>query len=200
MVRVGVLTVLLSLGLPSGVSAGSAGPIFLGDPQAVAEVQVAMQKFTAVSAWKARMSLGGATQTLEHAGPDRFHLSVPGDQAYDMYVIGHDAWMRTRAGCQRLPAPVPFANPGEMMASRPDMKITVTKGAPEPVEGIPAQTYTLSVDAQGMLIQEKLFVTIGTGLPRRFEVRGGQGTVDQGTTVIDYFDYGVPIAINNPPC
>lgn len=199
MVRVAVGTVIVSLGLSTGVSAGPAGPTFQGDPQAIAEVQAVMQKFLAMHTWKARMtSTGGGTsgtQTMEYVAPDRFHMVLQGTQAPEMYMIGHETWMRIGGECQKLPVSQPAANPREMMEHSTDAKIAVTKGAPEPVDGIPARTYMLIVDTQGKQLREKLYVTPGTGLPRRVEVRA-----DQGMTVIDYFDYGAPITVNNPPC
>ncbi len=53
----------------------------------------------------------------------------------------------------------------------------------------------MAVESQGRQTQERLFVATGTGLPRRIEIRS-----DQGTTVVDYLDYGAQITINNPPC
>lgn len=199
MVRVAVVTVIVSLGLAAAVSAGPAGPIYQGDPQAIAEVQAVMQKFLAAPTWKARMATtsGGTsgTQTMEYVAPDRFHMVLPGNEASEMYLIGHDTWMRIGGGCQKLPVSQAAANPREMMEHSTDTKIAVTKGAPEPVDGVPARTYLLIVDTQGRQLREKLYVTTGTGLPRRIEVR-----TDQGTTVIDYFDYGAPVTVNNPPC
>jgi len=199
MVRVAVGTVVVSLGLSAGVSAGPPGPTYQGDPQAIAEVQAVMQKFLAMPTWKARMtSTGGGTsgtQTMEYVAPDRFHMVLQGTQASEMYMIGHDVWMRAGSECQKLPIPQPAANPREMMEHGTDAKIAVTKGAPEPVDGIPARTYILIVDTQGKQLREKLYVIPSTGLPRRIEVRA-----DQGTTVIDYFDYGAPVTVNNPPC
>ncbi len=199
MARAAVVTVIVSLGLSTAVSAGPAGPTFQGDPQAIAEVQAVMQKFLATHTWKARMtSTGGGTsgtQTMEYVAPDRFHMVFQGTQASEMYMIGRETWMRIGGECQKLPVSPPAANPREMMEYSSDAKIAVTKGAPEPVDGIPTRTYVLIVDTQGKQLREKLYVTPGTGLPRRAEVRA-----DQGMTVIDYFDYGAPITVNNPPC
>jgi hypothetical protein len=53
----------------------------------------------------------------------------------------------------------------------------------------------MTVETSGQQSKQKLYVASGTGLPRRIEIGS-----DRGPTVIDYFDYDAPIAINNPPC
>ena len=195
MVRSSVLVLMLSLGVTAGAAAGPAGPSFQGDPQAIAEVQAAFQRFAAAPTYRARMTTAGVTQTMEHVAPDRFHVLIPGDQPAEMFIIGRDSWMRTGGTCQKLSTAVPSANPREVMEYSADTKITVTRGGPQTVDGTPVQTYIMAVEFQGNQIQERLFVATGTGLPRRVEIRSGQAT-----TVVDYVDYGTPITINNPPC
>lgn len=86
-------------------------------------------------------------------------------------------------------------NPREAMQQRSDAVIQVTRGGAEVVEGTPTQTYNLTITAQGTTVRQKLYVATATGLPRRVELSS-----DQGTIVIDYFDYGAAITINDPPC
>ncbi len=194
--RMAMVAVLVSVNLSSG-SAGPAGPTFNGDPQAVAEVQAAFQKFLAVSTWRARITAGGRAQEMEYVAPDRFHMLAAGQggQATDIFIVGHEMWMHTGTQCQKLPVAMPFMNPREAVSHGPEAKITVTRGGPETIDGTPIQTYNVLVDTQGRQMQEKFSVVTATRLPRRVEMPSAQGT-----TVVDYSDYGAPITINNPPC
>jgi len=193
--RVALLTVSFSLSLPAGISAGAAGPTYQGDPQAIAEVQAAQKKFLEASTWRVHITAEGHSQTMEYAAPDKYHLLVPGNQAMDMFYVGSETWARTGGKCQKLAAAPPIMNPRNAIDQSSDTKITVTRGGPDTVEGTPVRTYMLIVDRRGEHLTEKLYVATATGLVRRFEVRSAKGV-----TVVDYFDYGAPIAINNPPC
>lgn len=194
-----MLAMILNLSWSMGAAAGPPGPVYQGDAQAVAEVQAVTQRFLAATTWRVRITPPGErAQTMEYVAPNRFHMLMPspGSQQSEMFMIGDDVWARTGGSCQKMPVAVPFANPREAMEHRGSGKITVTRDGPGTVEGTPAQTYLVTtVDTQGVQVQQKLFVATATGLPRRIEVRS-----DRGTTVIDYLDYGAPIAINNPPC
>ena len=197
MVRVRVAALVLSLLLPVIVTAAPAGPRFQGDPQAIAEVQAAFQKFGAAKSWRARMSSPqGGTQTMEHVTPDRYRMVLTqGNQTTEMFIIGNEMWLRQGGTCQKMPAAVPVQNPRQYVEHETDTTITVTKGGPETVEGTPTQTYMMTVETRGQQSRQKLFVATGTGLPRRIEVQS-----QQGTTTIDYLDYDAPITISNPPC
>lgn len=181
----------------AGAALGLAAPALQGDPQAVAEVQAAFQKFAAAPTWRARIASGGGrTQTMDFAAPDRYHMLLPGSTSSEMFVIGHSSWMRVEGKCQKIPGSLPFTNPREAIDAGSDTKIAVTKGGAETVEGTPTRTYMMTVDSQGTQLQEKLYVAADTGLPRRIEVRSPGG----GTTTIDYVDYGAAITIADPPC
>lgn len=201
MTRSTVLTSILSLILATSAAAGPASPVFQGDPQAVSEVQAAFQKFSTAHTWRARITspaggTQGGAQTMDHVAPDRFRMTFSqGGETSEMFMIGHEAWLKAGATCQKLPAAMPMVNPREAMEHGTDARITVTRGGPGTVEGTSTQTYMLTVESQGQQIREKLYVATGTRLPRRIEVLSSGGT-----TVIDYFDYDAPIAINNPPC
>jgi len=202
MIRTTLLTAMLSLIVGVGAAAGPAGPVFQGDPQAIAEIQAAFQKFFTAHTWRARLATpgsggtAGGVQTMDHVAPDKFHMTFSqGGQTSDMFVIGSDAWMRAGGTCQKLPGARPMVNPRQAMEQRSDARITVTRGGAETVDGAPTQTYFLMVEAQGNQAKEKLFVATGTGLPRRVEIPSNEGTI-----VIDYFDYDAPITISNPPC
>ncbi|HLW61314.1 MAG TPA: hypothetical protein VKV57_15530 [bacterium] len=192
-----VIAGVVFLAAGTGAVPGFAAPALQGDPQAVAEVQAAFQKFAAAPSWRARIALaGGQTQTMEFVAPDRFHMLLAGTTSSEMFIVGHNSWMRMQGKCQKLPGSPPFANPREMMGGGSDARIAVTKGGVETVEGTPTQTYLMTIDTKGQQLQEKLYVATGTGLPRRIETRPAGG----GGTTIDYMDYGAAITIADPPC
>ncbi len=62
------------------------------------------------------------------------------------------------------------------------------------VEGTPTQTYNVVITAKGKTIRQKMYVATQTGYPRRVEDSGQEGTV-----VIDYWDFNAAITIE-PPC
>lgn len=194
--RTVMVTLITVLGLTAMVAAGPAGPTYQGDPQAVAEVRAALEKFQAASTWRARFTFAsGVGQTAEYVAPDRFHMILQSSgAASDTYYIGTDAWVRDSGACRKLPVSTPAFNPREA-AARSTGTFAVAKGGPAIVDGTPVQTYSMSSESQGTRVDEKLLVAVATGLPRRIEVQTGQATF-----TIDYFDYGAPIVINNPPC
>lgn len=197
----GPLIAILCLVLSVTASAGPVGPVLQGDPQAAAEVQAAFQKFASAHTWRARISSsGGGTQAdaqmMDHVAPDKFRMTLSqGGQTSEMFLLGHDTWVRAEGVCQKLPAAIPMVNPREAMEHGTDTRITVTRGGPETVEGTSTKTYMMTVETQGRQLRQKLYVATGTGLPRRIEFAS-----DGGTTVIDYFDFDAPITIKNPPC
>jgi hypothetical protein len=188
--------VIAVLGLVAIVAAQPAGSAYEGDPQAVAEVRAAMEKFQAASTWRSRITFAsGAVQTAEYVAPNRVHMILQGGGApIDTYSIGADAWLHDSSTCRKLPVPMPAFNPREA-AARSTGTFTVAKGGPAVVDATPVQTYTMSGEQQGSRLDEKMFVAVATGLPRRIEIQTGQGSF-----AVDYFDYGAPIVINNPPC
>ncbi len=197
MIRLVVLGLVVNLILPVGTAARPAGAPLQGDPQAVAEVQAAFQKFLAARSWRARIkSPAGEEQTFAHVAPDRFHMVLKqGTQTSEMFMIGGEMWIRSSGGCQKLPVSIPILNPREAMEHSSDAKVTVAKNGPETIEGISTQTYTMIVETQGKQVRQKLYVATGSNLLRRIEIPS-----DRGTTSIDYFDYDAQITINNPPC
>jgi outer membrane lipoprotein-sorting protein len=189
--------VLIFLLILPGAAIAAPGPTFKGDPQAVAEVQAAFQKFATARSWRARMTSSGVTTTTEFVAPDRFRMVTTQDnQTTEIFLIGREMWTKSGGTCQKLPAAVPVANPKELAEQTgADTTITVTKAGPESVEGTPTQTYQLVVETRGNTARQKLYVATATGLPRRIEIQSPQGTV-----AVDYFDYNAAITINNPPC
>ncbi len=195
--RLPVLALAFSLLLPIGAKAATTGPAFQGDPQAIAEVQAAYQKFLAAGTWRARIKTPGAeAQRMEHVAPDRMHfLLTQGNETSEMFIIGGDAWLLSGGTCLKLPTSSPFMNPREVMQHDPDTKISVTKGGAETIEGTSTRTYAITVEARGTQTRQKLYVAVGTNLPRRVEIFS-----DQAPTIVDYFDYNAPITINKPSC
>ncbi len=182
------------LALP--VTAAPTGPTFKGDPGAMAEVQAAFQKFAAARTWRSRMTSGDSTTTSAFVAPDRFHMTVVrGNTTTEMFLIGGEMWTKSGGTCQKMPVAAPVRTPKEMVEhGGADVTVTVAKGGAETVEGTPTQTYLLTVESRGTTVREKLYVATASGLPRRLELQGPQ------LVTIDYFDFGAPITINNPPC
>ena len=194
--RVLAAMVALALGHAAGTVAAQAGPTFRGDPQAVAEVMSALQKFGAARSWRSRMTSPDGTSTAtEFVAPDRFRMVLSqGNQTTEIFIIGRETWTREGGTCTKLPATIPVTNPKDLAEQTGAETITVTRGNPERVDGTPTQTYTMAVESRGTTTRQKLYVATATGLLRRIEAQASQGTL-----LIDYFDYGAPITIN-PPC
>ncbi|HEV8339937.1 MAG TPA: hypothetical protein VGR25_09835 [bacterium] len=193
---------VLLLGIPGPIPAvhAASGPSIQGDSQTVAELNAAYKKFADANSWRSRMTLPGSPpiiNTVSYVAPDRFHMvmSRGTDQPLEYYLVGNGIWLKNAAGCTRLPGSVNIPNPREMLKQSDDAVIQVTRGGTEVVEGTPTQIYNLVITSKGITVRQKLYVATATGLPRRNEV-----TSQQGTTVVDYSDYGAPITINNPPC
>ncbi len=180
--------------LPSPVRAAP-GPTFKGDPQAVAEVQAAYQKFTAAGSWRSRMTGGGGNTLVEYVAPDRFHMVITqNNQTTEMFMIGRDVWMKSGGTCSKMPANVPVRNPKDMAAhASAGSTITVVRGGPATIEGTATQSYMVTTESSGTTTTEKLYVATGTGLIRRLEIQG------KDPLTIDYFDYNVPLKVD-PPC
>lgn len=187
--------VALALGLAAGTVAAQAGPTFRGDPQAVAEVTAALQKFSAARSWRTRMTSPEGTSTTEFVAPDRFRMVLTqGNTTTEIFIIGRETWVRGGGDCRKVPGTTPVTNPKDLAELTGADTITVTRGNPEMVDGTPTQTYTMAVESRGATTRQKLHVATATGLLRRIEVQASQGTM-----LVDYFDFGAPITIN-PPC
>ncbi len=193
--RVLIVGTMLAVLVPIAAAA-PAGPTVKGEPQAVAELQAAYQKFGAARTWRSRMRSGDTVNTTAYVAPDRFHMVIAqGNQTTEIFMIGREMWAKGGGTCNKLPAAVPVMNPKEMVEQTSDTTISVTKSGPENVEGTPTQTYQLVVESRGTTTRQKFYVATATGLPRRIETLSAQGNV-----VVDYFDFGAAITINNPPC
>ncbi len=193
-VSVLLLAAVVLLLPPSPVHAAP-GPTFKGDPQAVAEVQAAFQKFTAARSWRSRMTGAGGNVLTEYVAPDRFRMVMTQDnQTTEMFMIGRDVWMKSGGTYSKMPANVPVRNPKDIAAhASADSTITVAKGGPATIEGTATQSYTVTTESRGTTTAEKLYVATGTGLIRRIEIQGRE------PTTIDYFDYNIPLKVD-PPC
>ncbi len=187
--------VAAAAGLPAG-----AGPAVQGDPQAVAEVTAAFQRFGSVRTWRARISTGraGVVQIMEFVAPDRFRTQISeGGTTIETFAIGREFWMRAGGTCQKLPAPMPgMANPRDFEPGSGQSTMIVARGGAETIEGVATQTYTMTIEMRGSRVNQKLFVATGTGLPRRIEIPSTEGP----PLIIDYYDFDAPITISNPPC
>ncbi len=190
-----LLLAAVALLLPLLPVRAAPGPTFKGDPQAVAEVQAAFQKFTAAPSWRSRMTGAGGNVLTEYVAPDRFHMVMTqNNQTTEIFVIGRDAWMKSPGSCAKMPANVPMRNPKDMAAhASADSTITVAKSGPATIEGTATQSYMVTTVSGGTTTTEKLYVATGTGLIRRMEIQGRE------PTTIDYFDYNVPLKVD-PPC
>lgn len=193
--RVLTLAAIFAIAVPAASIAAPAGPAFKGDPQAIAEVQAAFQKFGVARTWRARITAEGQTTTMEFVLPDRIRLVISaGGQTSEITNIGPDQWITSGGTCRKSPVKVPVMNPKEYMEHPNDTTVTVTKGGRETVEGTATQTYVLVVETRGTTIQQKLHVALSTGYPRRVEMQSTRGLL-----IIDYFDFDAAIKID-PPC
>ncbi len=182
----------LALVVPTFAVAGPAGPTFQGDSQAVAEYRAAYEKFGSARSYRSKMTAGAqGVMTIEYVAPDRRRITFTGGE---FIIIGDTMWSRDPSRCVKLPQKMPLPDPREGVQQDADATFQVAKGAPEAVEGTPTQTYNAVITAKGKTIRQKMYVATQTGYPRRVENSGQEGTL-----VIDYWDFNAAIAIE-PPC
>ncbi|MGH2403567.1 MAG: hypothetical protein ACRDGN_03800 [bacterium] len=199
------LALMLSLVLPTATSAGPAGTVH-GDPQAIAELRAAQEKFAAAKSWRSRrtMSAPGASlpaTATEFVAPDRTRMSWPDGRGgtAGTVIIGRDVWNFGSGACAKGgSAPARVQDDRESVRGRSDVTMEITKGGRETVDGTPTQTYTRASTTSEGQVREKFFVAIDNGYPRRIEMTVQQAGVTV-TITIDYSDYDTPITIN-PPC
>jgi len=195
-IRSVALVLVAALLAPSPLIAAPAGPTYKGDPQAIEELKAVFARFNAARTWRSRMTSKDFAQTTDYVAPDRLRMVMnANNQVSEIFVIGRDIWTKSGSTCNKAPFRIPFPNPKEIAEhGNADATIAVTKGGRETVEGTATQTYNLAVETRGTTTQEKLHVAVGTGMPRRIELKSSQGEV-----VIDYFDFNASITIE-PPC
>jgi hypothetical protein len=197
--RIMVLVVAVAVTCPlPAAGAPAAG----ADPAAVGELIAALERFDGLRTWRARMTLVGQNSPpiiISTAGRDRTQLTISsGGTVQQVYVLeGVGTWVQQGNQCSRLPGGGPGlpsradADP----SARREGTITVTRGAPESIDGTPTRTYMMTVDYQGKTSRLKYYIDPALTLPKRMESQNERGTV-----ILDYYDYNAPIVINNPPC
>ncbi|MDQ7859860.1 MAG: hypothetical protein QN174_11280 [Armatimonadota bacterium] len=196
------LVVAIALAAAPAVPAAPAAA-FQGDPAAIAELQAALEKFNALRTWRARMTLAGqsvAPIIISSAGPDRTQMTIgAGGAVQQMYILeGIGTWVQQGTQCSRLPGGTSAPGPSRADAdpsARREGTVTVTRGDRQILDGVPTQTYLMTVEAQGRRSQLKYYIDPAITLPKRMEIQS-----ERGTLIFDYYDYNAPIVINNPPC
>ena len=192
MLRICASLVAIGLVVPIIAVAGPAGPTIQGDPQAIAEYRAAYDKFGSARTYRSKMTAGTqGVMTIEYVAPDRMRLIYTGGE---FIVIGDTQWSRDPGRCIKLPQKVKMPDPREGVQQEADATVQVAKGGAEAVEGTPTQTYNVVITVKGKTIRQKMYVATQTGYPRRVEMSGQEGTV-----VIDYWDFNAAITIE-PPC
>ncbi len=192
MFRMCVVLLTLALVVPIVAVAGPAGPTFQGDPQAVTDYRAAYEKFGSARTYRSRITAGAqGVMTIEYVAPDRTRFIFSGGE---FIIIGEAAWSRDPTRCVKLPQKIRMPDPREGVQQEADATFQVTKGGAEAVEGTPTQTYNVVITVKGKTIRQKMYVATQTGYPRRVENSG-----QEGTAVIDYWDFNAAIAIE-PPC
>jgi len=192
MLRICAVLLAVALVVPIVAMAGPAGSAMQGDPQAVAEYRAAQEKFGSARTFRSKITAGAqGVMTIEYVAPDRRRFIFTGGE---FIIIGETAWSRDPSRCVKLPQKMPLPDPREGVQQDADATFQVTKGAAEAVEGTPTQTYNVVITAKGKTIRQKMYVATQTGFPRRVE-----NAAQEGTVVIDYWDFNTAIAIE-PPC
>lgn len=199
------VALVLAAAVVAATEAGAAqDPTVKGDPQAWAEVKAALGRLAALKTYRIKGTIrGGNTQAWEVVNPNRVHYTrTAGGGTIDTISVGKE--MRIRDGatwkCPKIPIPIPDPNAEYGTGIT---EVTAKKGAIETIEGVQTQTYFYEY-AIGIRFGPvnpktniKLYVAIGTGLPKR-----QQGLNDKGTVNFtwDYYDFNAPITIDLPPC
>jgi outer membrane lipoprotein-sorting protein len=190
MLRICAVLLAVALVVPIVAVAGPGG-LMQGDPQAVAEYRSAQEKFGSARTFRSKMTAAQGAMTIEYVAPDRRRIIFTGGE---FIIIGETMWSRAPSRCVKLPQKMPLPDPREAIEQGADATFEVAKGAAEAVEGTPTQTYNAVITAKGKTIRQKMYVATQTGYPRRVE-----NAAQEGTVVIDYWDFNTAIAIE-PPC
>lgn len=188
-----VITVLLA------TLGATAAPVVKGDPKAYTEIKAAFVKWLQVKSYRAKeMAQGMGSMTMEYVSPDRYHITqqMSGVVA-ETINVGKEGRLRQGGGpWQCLPEREPISlNPKGMEEIKGE--VTAARGPVVTIDGVQTQSYTYSTNENGKISNQKLFVALTNGLPKRIQQLDGKGAVQW---TMDYFDYNAPITITLPPC
>lgn len=177
----------------------TAGPVVKGDPKAYAEIKAAFVKWLHVKSYRAKQaSEKMGSMTMEFVSPDRYHIvQKMGGVVAETINVGKEGRLRQGGGpWQCLPEQEPMSfNLKDMEEIKGE--VTAAKGPVVAIDGVQTQSYTYSTNENGKTSNQKLFVALTNGLPKRIQGLDKQGAVKWS---IDYFDYNAPITITVPPC
>lgn len=177
-------------------SAAPTGPVFAGNPAAVAEMQAVFDNFSRVNSYRGRMS-GPSAGIFEWVRPNRMRMIMTtGGQTIEMVVIEGKAWMKMKGQCRAMPGGQAMQLPTEVAWGTHVESVKVTKGGTQTINGTRIQVYNLETKKKdGGTGKSTTYVDLRTRLPRRFEATEESG----GKMTIDYLEYNIPITIT-PPC
>lgn len=176
------------------VQPAAGAPTVKGDAAAWTEIVTALKKQRTIS-YRAKTTTGPTDTTpgiTEFVPPDTKHTIVPG--LLESFSVGNKYWAR-RIGdkwdCSSAVNGLPVGAPvwdqqGTVIAKR--LPALVIGGMP--TRGY-TYTFTGTIKGQTVTGNQKLYVAVQTGLPRR-------AVVEENFT-FDFYDYGARIAIT-PPC
>lgn len=178
----------------------TAGPVVKGDPKAYAEIKVAFVKLLHVKSYRAKATTQEmGSMTMEFVSPDRWHfVQKMGGVVGETIIVGKGSRVRQAGGpWQCLPE-----QEGPISLNLKDMEeikgeVTAAKGPVVAIDGVQTQSYTYSTNENEKTRNQRLFVALTNGLPKRVQELDKQGAVKSST---DYFDYNAPITITLPPC
>ena len=164
-----------------------------GDRSAYDEVVAAFKKLFSLPGFRAKMtSPQGQGGVFEYAAPNSWHFGVPGGP-YEIIAAGGQVATKTNIPgtpsgwrCRAAKAgdrPRPLFDP-----SRATGTYNVSRGPDTVIDGTPVHTVFFAKDGGN---KDSIYVGSQNGLPKR---------VTSGDSIIDYYDYGAPVAITLPPC
>ncbi len=177
-------TVVVVAAMPLAVRADPSG-----------DLKAAADRFSHLKYWHARMtSSRGQTTDADFAAPDRFRITLPTGPAY---FIGSQIYVSM--GGRYMKIPVPQAAAMVQQLRSPAHASTFTRShkiqdlGSSTVDGVAAHAYAFDDTTEGITTHDVIDVGRGDGLPHRATI-----TSQQGTTVVRYGKFDVPVTITPP--
>lgn len=171
-----------------------AAPTVKGDTAAWGEITAAFKKLYVLPGFRVKVSVSDGTAAIAEFASPSIHWIVQSSQgSVETFVVGSESAVRFAGQCRRTQTTgmnIPYKDPTSLTGD-----VTVTRKPDTNIDGTPVHAYAyITLSPGGPRNSGDAFVGAQTGLPRRVV----NVEPDGKTTTLDYYDYGVKIAITLP--
>jgi hypothetical protein len=160
------------------------------------DVRRAGEKFAQLKYFHATMTSRGVVSQVDCAAPDRYKVTTPAAMGTS-YIIGTMMYVNAGGHYMSLRMPGLTAMMGYLRTPAQASKFAATHQikdlGPSSVDGVAVHAYGFDDTSHGITTHDVLDVGQADGLPHRMTVTGSQGS-----TVINYSRFNVPVTINAP--